>query len=105
MPATNADFDSPWKDALEKFFRLLLELCFPEVAAKIDWNIAPEFLDTELHEILRGAVVGRQHVDKLALVTLCNGSLGRVLLHVEVQHRAEIDFAKRLYSYHKRLEE
>lgn len=100
-----ADFDSPWKEALDKFFHALLDLCFPKIASEIDWTVAPEFLDTELHEILRGAIDGRQHVDKLARITLLNGEARRILLHVEVQHWPDKGFPARLYSYHKRLEE
>ena len=99
----SADFDSPWKDALEIFFRSLIELCFPRIAEAIDWASPVEFLDTELHEILMGLAAGRLHVDKLARVRLRSGEAQIILLHVEVQHHPQSNFAERLYSYHIRL--
>ena len=100
-----ADYDSPWKEALAHYFRALVELCFPRIAAAIDWAKGFEFLDTELHELLRGAVEGRQHVDKLVRVTLLDGQIQRILVHIEVQHRPDSNFPERLYSYHVRLRE
>jgi hypothetical protein len=100
-----ADYDSPWKEALAHYFRGLVELCFPTIAAAIDWQKGFEFLDTELHELLRGAAEGRQHVDKLVRVTLLDGQTQRILVHVEVQHWPDSNFPERLYSYHVRLRE
>ena len=33
-----ADYDSPWKEALDVFFEAFLELFFPQAHADIDWN-------------------------------------------------------------------
>jgi len=60
-------------------------------------------METELHELLAGAAVGRLHVDKLARVRLLSGESRLILLHVEVQHWPESDFPERLYNYHIRL--
>ncbi|WPL14974.1 hypothetical protein [Thiorhodovibrio litoralis] len=32
------DYDSPWKEALEKFFPEFLALLFPAIHAEIDWS-------------------------------------------------------------------
>ena len=56
-PAT--DFDGPWKEALEGFFRAFLELLFPVPAAAIDWTREPVFLDTELAEVAPESAAGR----------------------------------------------
>jgi hypothetical protein len=80
------EYDSPWKEVLEKYLRPTLEFCFPEPAAAIDWDITPEFLDKELQEIVRDAAVGEQRVDKLVRVRLLDGSEEWVLIHIEVQH-------------------
>ena len=45
------DHDSPWKDALEIFFRQAIELLTPALHTEIDWTRAPDFLDKELHMI------------------------------------------------------
>jgi hypothetical protein len=38
------DFESPWKEALEKFLRPFLALCFPVFEADIDWSREVTFL-------------------------------------------------------------
>jgi hypothetical protein len=98
-----AEFDSPWKEALGKYFGPLLELCFPRIASEIDWAVEVELLDTELHELMRASASGRQHVDKLVRVQLSNGERRRILLHLEVQHSRDSDFAARVFSYYTRL--
>ena len=44
------DYDSPWKDILETWFREFMEFFFPDVAADIDWNRDHEFLDKEFQK-------------------------------------------------------
>ena len=82
-----------------------MELCFPAIGREIDWTRGFEFLDTELHELLRGGTPGRQHVDKLVKVHLLDGEPRLILVHLEVQHWPEGAFPARLYSYHTRLSE
>lgn len=62
------DFDSPWKEALERFLRPFLTLCFPAVEAQIDWSLDVIFLDEELQVFLPDTEAGRQLVDKLIRV-------------------------------------
>jgi hypothetical protein len=97
------DFDSPWKLALEVFFRSLMELCFPVIAEAIDWKRGWTFMDTELQAILRDAATGRQHVDKLIKVYLHDGQEQWILLHIEIQHRREHRFERRTFRYNQRL--
>ena len=42
------DYDSPWKEALERYLPDFLPLLFPEAHAGIDWSNGYEFLDKEL---------------------------------------------------------
>ncbi|MBN9692659.1 MAG: hypothetical protein J0M24_20620, partial [Verrucomicrobia bacterium] len=58
------DYDSPWKEALEKFLRPFLALCFPAVEAQIDWLRDVVFLDKELQALQPDTEAGRQFVDK-----------------------------------------
>jgi len=44
------DYDSPWKEALERFLPDFLALLFPEAHAGIDWSQGYEFLDKELQQ-------------------------------------------------------
>jgi hypothetical protein len=47
------DYDSPWKEALEIYFRECLELLFPHAASEIDWSRGYEFLEQELRQVTR----------------------------------------------------
>ncbi len=41
------DYDSPWKEALERFFPEFLALLFSAIYAEIDWSKGVQFLDKE----------------------------------------------------------
>lgn len=45
------DFDAAWKSILEAFECEIVELLFPELFIKIDWEKGTESLDKELKEI------------------------------------------------------
>jgi hypothetical protein len=36
--SSQSDHDSPWKEALERFFPEFLALLFPAIHAEIDWS-------------------------------------------------------------------
>ncbi|HEV3007110.1 MAG TPA: hypothetical protein VGX78_21745, partial [Pirellulales bacterium] len=98
-----ADYDSPWKDALDHFFEACLAFFFPAAHADIDWGRRHEMLDKELQQIVRTAKLGRRHVDKLVRVWLKSGEARWLLIHVEVQARKEKAFPKRMYVYNCRI--
>lgn len=75
MGATSHEFDSPWKNVLERFFQPFLALCFPKVHAAIDWSQSHEFLDKELQQIVRDADVGKRFADKLVKVLVTQWSI------------------------------
>jgi len=105
MPDSPAreDHDSPWKEALGNRFAEFLALLFPEIHARIDWSRAPEFLDTELQQLVADAELGRRYADKLVKVWAADGAQTWVLVHVEVQGAPERAFARRMFVYHYRL--
>ncbi len=43
----SADYDSPWKKALDDYFEAFLALLFPVVHGQIDWSRGYESLDKE----------------------------------------------------------
>src|SRR5664279_5721538 len=98
-----ADYDSPWKDALDLFFEAFLQLFFPEAHADIDWDRPFESLDKELQKIAPEAEIGRRYVDKLVKVWLKSGEEQWVLIHVEVQMTDEAEFPWRMYVYNCRI--
>lgn len=103
MNEQRADFDSPWKEALEEYFTYFLTFFFPQIYVEIDWNQTYEFLDTELQQLIRDAELGKRFADKLVKVWRCSGQEMWVLIHIEVQQQPEADFAERMFVYNYRL--
>jgi hypothetical protein len=100
-PAT--DYDSPWKEALDRYFERCMAFFFPQAHADIDWTRGYEMLDKELQPIVRQAKQGRRYVDKLVKVWLKSGEERWLLIHVEVQTWKEGDFPKRMHVYNHRI--
>jgi hypothetical protein len=98
-----ADYDSPWKEALDRYFERCLAFFFPQIHADIDWTRGYEMLDKELQPIVRRAERGRQYVDKLVKVWLQDGQERWILIHIEVQAAREGQFPYRMYVYNHRL--
>ncbi len=102
-PAAGADYDSPWKEALDRYFEAFLAFFFPEIHAEIDWTRGYEMLDKELQPIIRRAAHGRRYVDKLVKVWLESGDEKWLLIHIEVQGWKEHEFPERMYVYNHRI--
>jgi hypothetical protein len=98
-----ADYDSPWKEALDRYFEPFLAFFFPHAHAEIDWSRGYEALDKELQQVVREAELGRRVVDKLVRVWRGTGEEEWVLVHVEVQGQEEVDFGRRMYVCNYRL--
>lgn len=99
----NDDYDSPWKEALEIYFRECLELLFPHAASEIAWSRGYEFLEQELRQVTREAETNRRVVDKLARVWKLDGGETWVLIHLEVQGQWEADFDVRMFTCNYRI--
>jgi hypothetical protein len=102
-PVPPADYDSPWKEALEGYFPDFLAFFFPAVHAEIAWERGYEFLDTELERVVRDATIGRRYADKLVKVFLRAGQETWLLIHVEIQGYPDPDFAQRMFVYYYRI--
>jgi len=96
-------YDAAWKVTLETFLPACLELMFPELAALIDWSVAPVFLDTELQKIFPDSAAGVLRVDKLIRVRRLDGSAELFLIHVEVQSQRDADLPRRMFRYFSRI--
>lgn len=103
MSETQNDYDSPWKEALKRFFPDFMALFFQEAYADIDWARGHEFLDKELQQVTPEAASGRRQVDTLTKIWRKGGDEVWVLVHVEVQSQVEAGFAERMYVYNYRL--
>ncbi|WP_407702739.1 MULTISPECIES: hypothetical protein [Thiorhodovibrio] len=66
------DYDSPWKEALEKFFPEFLALLFPAIHAEIDWSRGVQFLDKEFQKIVREAKTTRRTADSTSRWSNCS---------------------------------
>ena len=81
----SSDYDSPWKEALERYFEPFMALLWPALHPRIDWAQPLRFLDKELQQIARDAGSGRRHADKLVQVSTHEHGARLVLVHVEVE--------------------
>ncbi|MBF0180907.1 MAG: hypothetical protein HQM03_12865 [Magnetococcales bacterium] len=59
----NDQFDVPWKEIVEGYFREFLAFFLPEAHNDIDWDRGHAFLDTELARITREAEIGNRRMD------------------------------------------
>lgn len=91
--------DSPWKDLLGNYFRLFIAFFFPKIFPEIDWERGYEQLNTELANLKKGNITGRQLADKLIKVYLKSGKELWMLIHVEIQSSRQSKFAQRMYVY------
>ncbi|KAB2929117.1 MAG: cytosolic protein [Candidatus Contendobacter sp.] len=103
MTGKGNEYDSPWKQLLERFFPEFMAFFFQDAHGAIDWEAGYEFLDKELARVVRDATLGQRYADKLVRVRRCEGGESLVLVHIEVQGRREAAFAQRMYVYHYRL--
>ena len=96
------EYDTPWKEILEAYFKDFLAFFLPEAHDGIDWQRGHEFLDTELARITREAEIGDRRMDKLVKVWRLDGDERLVLIHVEIQGDRESHFSERMYTYQYR---
>ncbi|TYT74468.1 hypothetical protein [Desulfobotulus mexicanus] len=97
------DYDSPWKEILEKRFPEFLALLFPQIYEEIDWSRKPEFIDKELQKIAWDSNIKRRYADKLVKVWTKKNHEILVIIHIEVQGDPEVDFSERMYVYNYRI--
>jgi Putative transposase, YhgA-like len=97
-----AEYDSPWKEALEVYFEPFLALLFPAVHELIDWSRPYESLEQEFQQLAKDAEVGKRFTDKLFKVWRQDGEEAWVLVHIEVQSQEDTGFAERMFVYNYR---
>ena len=100
---TKDDFDTPWKEVLERYFFEFMAFFFPHAYEEIDLSRGYRFLDKELQQVARDAELGRRYADKLAEMWLKSGDSEWVLAHVEVQGQREKKFPERMFVYNYRI--
>jgi len=110
MPQTGknkADYDSAWKEVIERLFEPFTEFFFADIHKDIDFSKGIEILDSELRDIAPYGNVGKRYADELVKVHLKDGSLACVwvFIHIEVQGTKEKKgiFPERAYIYNYRI--
>ncbi|MCK9513261.1 MAG: hypothetical protein M0R28_18820 [Pigmentiphaga sp.] len=100
------DLDGVWKQALQTWLPDCLALFWPKIHQRIDWRVAPIFLDQELRRLDRILKRGEKRVDVLVQVRLKSGGEALLLIHLEVQAgRIGVAFRTRMFRYRIRLYE
>ena len=97
------DYDSPWKEGMELYFKELMIFFFPDIADQIAWDKGYTFLDKELQQIVRDAETGRRHADKLVRVWSLEDKPFHVMVHIEIQSDKDRKFPQRMYIYNYRI--
>ncbi|MBW4567433.1 MAG: cytosolic protein [Tolypothrix carrinoi HA7290-LM1] len=97
------EYDSPWKDVLERYFEDFMLFFFPQAHRRIDWTRKHEFLDKELLSVVGDAEIGTRFADKLVKIYRISGEENWILIHVEIQSQEESNFALRMYTYNYRI--
>ena len=103
MDASNDQYDSPWKEAIERYFPEFMAFYFPDAHAEIDWSKEHVFLDQELRAVVQDAEFGTRFVDRLVRVTVLSGDERWIYVHVEVQGTKQAEFAERMFVYNYRI--
>jgi len=52
MDTSNDQYDSPWKEVIERYFPEFMAFYFPDASAEIDWSKEHVFLDQELRAVV-----------------------------------------------------
>ncbi|MCK9510682.1 MAG: hypothetical protein M0R28_05600 [Pigmentiphaga sp.] len=103
-PELSPDLDGVWKQALQNWLPDCLALFWPKTHQRIDWRVAPVFLDQELRRLDRLLKRGERRVDVLVQVRLKSGGEALLLIHLEVQAgRVGPAFKTRMFRYRIRL--
>ncbi len=103
------DYDAAWKTILEAFEEEIIELLFPKIYLKINWDITRESLDNELLEIQKD-IFSKEEAekiisDKIIKVTMKDNENKILFIHVEVQSYISKDniFSERMFRYFYRI--
>lgn len=103
MSTAPDNYDTPWKEAVERYFPEFMAFYFPHAYAQIDWHKGHDFLEQELAAIAQDAELGKRYVDKLVRVNRLDGQEDWIYIHLEIQGTAQAAFAERMFVYNYRI--
>ena len=98
------NYDSAWKEVIEKLFQNFLEFFFPDFHEAIDFDKQFEFLNTGMRPVVTFSKRGDRASDVLVKVHLKNGTRRYIciFIHIEVQGRPAENFMEKMYIYNYR---
>ncbi len=97
-----ANYDDPWKEAINDYFNSFLAFFYPDIHSQINWEKQPISLDKELEQITASAQTEKRFADKLFQVWLLDNQEIWILIHIEVQSQYDKEFAERMFIYNYR---
>jgi hypothetical protein len=92
--------DRLFKTILGRLLREFLELFYPDIASRLDFETT-RFLDKELFADLPEGL--KREADLVAEIKTHEGEPELVLMHIEIQARTEKDVPKRMFHYYALL--
>jgi hypothetical protein len=97
--------DTLWKAILEDIFDDFLRFFIPDADAIFDMERGFVFLDKELEQLFppEQDSYRNRSVDKLVQVYTRAGQEQWILVHIEVQGKADKTFAQRMFTYYSRI--
>jgi len=96
-------YDSGWKRILHQFFFLVIQFFFPKLYQNLDTSVPPEFLENELQQLSPKSSRRTLRPDVLVKVRTKEGQNQVILVHLEVQTKADPAMSKRMYDYATRI--
>lgn len=84
-------------------FRDFIRFFFADIDTEIDWSKPLRFRDKELAGISFGGTPDGLIADKLVEVSLRDGAVGWVLIHIEIQAQHDALMASRVFDYNYRI--
>ncbi|MFL6672143.1 MAG: DUF4351 domain-containing protein [Massilia sp.] len=103
MNSPSDAYDTPWKDAVTRYFPEFMAFYFHDAWLEIDWTRPYVFLEQELAQVVRDAKLGARRVDKLVRLARHGGAEEWVFVHIDVQGTYDKQFAERVFVYNYRI--
>ncbi len=98
------NYDVHWKVLIKDLFEEFVQYFLPQLYHRIDFTIAPVFLQQELEQIIQDeSSEGKMINDKLVRVKLKNGEDRYILIHIEIQSSSDKHFSLRMFKYFYRI--
>ena len=98
------DFDTRWKELIYAFVEEFIQYFLPNLYENVDFSVAPEFLEQELHKLFADEErKGKKISDKLIKVRLKNGDDSFILVHVEIEGDAPSYYPREVFKYYYRI--